>query len=98
MAAPKPERLSPDAINAALSSLDGWSADGEKAITKKFKFKNFSQAFGFMTRVALDAEKANHHPDWSNSYNTVEIALSSHDAGGLTQRDFDLARKIEALL
>lgn len=98
MAAGKPAPLDANAIKSALAGLDGWTHDSEKAISKSFKFRNFSQAFGFMTRVALAAEKADHHPDWSNSYNTVDITLSSHDAGGLTQKDFDLAKAIEALV
>ena len=61
---------------------------------REFKFKNFAQAFGFMTSVALVAEKLNHHPDWSNSYNTVTIRLTSHDAGAVTDKDFELARRI----
>ena len=73
------------------------AADG-KSIHQSFKFKNFAQAWSFMTHVALLAEKADHHPDWSNSYNKVEISLSSHDAGGVTKRDIALARAITELL
>ena len=88
--------LAADKISEYSGVLPGWIVkDG--AIGKTFKFKNFSQAFAFMTRVALLAEKADHHPDWSNSYNTVEIALINHDAGGITQKDVDLATAIEAL-
>jgi 4a-hydroxytetrahydrobiopterin dehydratase len=72
------------------------SADG-RSIRRAFIFADFSQAFAFMARVALLAEKADHHPDWSNSYNRVEISLTSHDVGGLTQRDLKLARAIDAL-
>ena len=90
-------RLEDDALQAALDPLPGWDKTATGAIGKTFKFKNFSQAFAFMTRVALLAEKADHHPDWSNSYNTVEIALINHDAGGITQKDVDLATAIEAL-
>lgn len=79
-----------------LSHLPGkWTlAPDQKSITQTFKFKDFTEAFSFMTRIALLAEKADHHPDWSNSYNKVEITLSSHDAGGLTQKDIALAEAI----
>lgn len=93
--------MSPDtpaiALDAALSALDGWQATPEGAIAKSFKFRDFSHAFAFMTRVALLAEKANHHPDWSNSYNRVEIALKTHDKDAITQKDIDLATAIDAL-
>lgn len=85
------------AIKAALQTLSGWTPRDGKAIAKSFRFKTFSEAFGFMARVALAAETAGHHPDWSNSYNRVEISLSTHDAGGVTQKDIDLARAIDAL-
>lgn len=74
----------------------GWSG-GADAITRQFKFEDFSQAWGFMTRVALLAEAANHHPDWRNVWNRVDIRLTTHDAGGLTQKDIDLARAIDKL-
>ena len=92
------EKLSASARNAAIAQLDGWSLaqDGE-AITKSFKFDDFSEAFAFMTRVALLAEKADHHPDWRNVWNRVEIVLSTHSAGGLTEKDIALATKIESL-
>ncbi|XP_013362448.1 PREDICTED: pterin-4-alpha-carbinolamine dehydratase 2 isoform X2 [Chinchilla lanigera] len=74
----------------------GWSELSERdAIYKEFSFKNFNQAFGFMSRVALQAEKINHHPEWFNVYNKVQITLTSHDRGGLTRRDVQLARFIE---
>lgn len=84
--------------DAALADLDGWSyrAD-DKAIVRKLKFGDFNAAFGFMARVALLAEKADHHPEWSNVWNRVNIALTTHDAGGLTQKDIDLARAIDKL-
>ena len=86
------EKLTGDARTTALAALDGWAeVDGRDAITKTFTFKNFNQAFGFMTRVALVAEQADHHPEWFNVYNKVEVTLSTHDAGGLTQKDIDLA-------
>lgn len=84
---------------ALLAELPKWDeADEGRAIRRLFTFRDFNEAFGFMTRVALLAEKADHHPDWANSYDKVEIALSSHDAGGLTQRDAKLARAIEGLI
>lgn len=89
--------LSDPELSTALDALDGWSASHDGKIAKTFAFKDFSQAFAFMTRVALLAEKANHHPDWSNSYNSVTIALTNHDKGGVTQKDIDLATQIEKL-
>ena len=79
-----------------LQNLPGkWTLAGDgKSIHQAFKFKNFAEAWSFMTRVALLAEKADHHPDWSNSYNKVEISLSTHDAGGVTKRDIALAQAI----
>lgn len=78
------------------AKLPGWSpVDGRDAITKSFKFKDFNAAFGFMTRVALFAEQMNHHPEWFNVWNRVDITLSTHDAGGLTARDVKLAEAIE---
>lgn len=83
----------------ALAGLTGWSdVAGGDAITRSFRFKDFSQAFSFMTRVALAAERQDHHPEWSNVWNRVEIILSTHDAGGVTQKDIALARAIEAAL
>lgn len=76
----------------------GWQADPTRdAITKTYKFRNFIEAFGFMTRSALWAEKWNHHPEWSNVYNRVTVTLTTHDAGGLTQLDLKLARKMDQL-
>ena len=90
--------LSDEARAEALSALPGWSYDGEAvAIRSGFRFRDFSEAFAFMTRVALAAEKADHHPDWSNSWNRVEIALTTHSAGGVTRKDVELAALIEAL-
>lgn len=86
------EILNSTEISKALEKLDDWSqSEDGKAITKNFQFKTFSQAWGFMSRIALKAEKMNHHPDWSNSYNTVEISLSTHDKGGVTKNDTKLA-------
>ena len=90
----RPARIGAD---AALAQLPGWSAaKGRDAITKTFKFADFSAAFGWMTRVALAAEKLDHHPEWSNVYNRVAITLTTHDADGLSSRDIDLARRINA--
>jgi 4a-hydroxytetrahydrobiopterin dehydratase len=82
----------------ALASLTGWSVDPLRdAIVKSFSFRDFGEAFAFMTRVALEAEKADHHPEWSNVWNRVDILLSTHSAGGLTAKDLALARRIEAI-
>ena len=87
--------LSEAEIEDGLSDLQGWEQDDSgKAISKRFSFKTFNQAFAFMTRCALAAEKMDHHPDWSNCYNTVNVSLSTHDAGGLTDKDISLARKM----
>jgi len=80
----------------ALSGLKGWKpVDGRDAIAKSFKFADFNAAFGFMSRVALMAEKSDHHPEWFNVYNKVDITLSTHDAGGVTEKDIALAKFIE---
>jgi 4a-hydroxytetrahydrobiopterin dehydratase len=80
---------------AALQELAGWNqVAGRDAINKSFKFKDFNEAWGFMSRVALLAEKMDHHPEWSNVYNRVEITLSTHDCDGLSERDVKLARAI----
>lgn len=82
----------------ALAGLDGWTFDaGRNGIVKRFTFRDFSAAFAFMTRVALAAEKADHHPEWSNVWNKVDVLLSTHDAGGVTGKDIALAREIEAI-
>jgi 4a-hydroxytetrahydrobiopterin dehydratase len=81
-----------------LPDLTGWATDGEKdGLRRRFVFDDFVGAFGFMTRVALLAEKADHHPEWSNVYNKVEILLTTHDAGGLSMRDVEMARAIDAV-
>ena len=83
----------------ALDELPDWDYDEARdAITRKFLFADFSEAFAFMTRVALLAEKADHHPEWSNVWNRVEILLTTHDAGGLSQRDVDMAEAIDLLV
>ncbi len=80
----------------ALSSLQGWAmVDGRDAITRSFHFADFNAAWGFMTRVALAAEAANHHPEWFNVWNRVDITLSTHDAGGLTAKDIALAKRVD---
>lgn len=90
------ERLDDAAIARVLAELDGWSlVDGRSAINKTFTFRNFSEAFGFMTRTALAAEKMDHHPEWSNVYKTVHVTLSTHDADGVTDLDVKLARKMD---
>lgn len=86
------EKLSGDSRKAALAKIPGWcEVEGRDAITKKFVFRNFNEAFAFMTRAALMAEKLDHHPEWFNVYKTVEVTLSTHDAGGLTELDIKLA-------
>lgn len=89
------EKLSPRSRDMALARLDLWSYDVERdAIEREFKFADFAAAFAFMTGVALAAEKADHHPEWSNIYNKVHIRLTSHEAGGLTDKDVALAQRI----
>ena len=92
-------RLDETAIAALLAQQPGWTLrkDG-KAIIRSFKFEDFNAAFGFMTRVALYADKHDHHPEWSNVYNKVEITLTTHDAGGLSARDAAMARAISAFV
>jgi 4a-hydroxytetrahydrobiopterin dehydratase len=86
------DKLTGDARTQAIAGLDGWTdVDGRNAIAKTFQFKDFNEAFGFMTRAALVAEKTDHHPEWFNVYNRVEVTLATHDAGGVTQKDIDLA-------
>jgi 4a-hydroxytetrahydrobiopterin dehydratase len=80
----------------ALESLTGWSeVQGRDAIAKSFRFKTFNQAFGFMSRSALEAEKMGHHPEWFNVYNKVDVVLTTHDAGGVTELDIKLAAKMD---
>ena len=91
-------KLPPDARRQALERLSGWSAvQNRDAITRKFTFRDFRQAFAFMTRVAEVAEEMNHHPEWFNVYKTVEVTLSTHDAGGLTDLDIKLAEAMDRL-
>jgi 4a-hydroxytetrahydrobiopterin dehydratase len=92
------ERLTDKARADALATLDGWSlVDGRDAITKRLVFKDFNAAFGWMARVALVAEKMDHHPEWTNIYRTVDVTLSTHDAGGLTNLDITLARAMDSM-
>ena len=93
------EQLSDAERADALDGLSDWDVDEARdAITRTFTFDDFSQAFAFMTQVALLAEKADHHPEWSNVYNRVDVLLTTHDAGGLSGRDIDMAQKIDALV
>jgi 4a-hydroxytetrahydrobiopterin dehydratase len=85
------DKLSPEDIERELGRLEGWEISGG-TIKKDFKFKDFTAAIGFMNRLAIEAERLNHHPDWSNSYNKVSISLTTHSASGLTEKDFALAR------
>lgn len=91
-------KLTEDERDAALAELTEWiEVEGRDAITRTYKFKNFSEAFGFMARVAMKAEQMDHHPEWFNVYNKVEITLSSHDVGGLSSRDVDMARFMDRI-
>ena len=91
------KKLNQQEIDDKLNSLhQSWLREGE-FITRVFEFENFTHAFGFMTSVAIEAEKAGHHPNWQNVYNKVIISLSTHEAGGLTMKDFSLAIKIDQL-
>ena len=92
------ERLSADARKQAMDKLKGWSdVAGRDAIARTFMFKDFNEAFGFMTRAALVAEKSDHHPEWRNVYKTVEVVLATHDANGVTARDIALAEAMNRI-
>jgi 4a-hydroxytetrahydrobiopterin dehydratase len=92
------QKLSADGRKAALTKLKGWTeVSGRDAITRTFEFKDFNQAFGFMTRAALVAEKMDHHPEWFNVYRKVEVTLSTHDAGGVTELDVKLAEAMDRI-
>jgi 4a-hydroxytetrahydrobiopterin dehydratase len=92
------ERLSAEARKAALNGLPGWNeVAGREAIARTFTFKDFNEAFGFMSRAALVAEKRDHHPEWRNVYKTVEVVLATHDADGVTALDVDLAKAMNAI-
>ncbi len=90
------KKLSEPEISKKIDELPGWRFENNR-IKKEFKFKNFVSAFGFMSSVAIVAEAMNHHPNWSNVYNLVHIELYTHDAGGITEWDFELAKRIEQL-
>ena len=91
------EKLSSEGIEKELSDLQGWSeVDGK--LHKEFQFSDFNQAFGFMTRAAMEIEKMNHHPEWFNVYNKLSVDLMTHDAGGITQNDVNLAKILNSLL
>ena len=93
------EQLSEAERADALDGLPDWDyVEARDAISRRFVFADFNEAFGFMTQVALMAEKANHHPEWSNVYNRVEILLTTHDAGGLSGRDIEMAEAIDAIV
>ena len=89
-------KLTDAEINAQLDGISGWTVENEK-LHKEFQFNSFVEAFGFMVRVALIAESMNHHPEWFNVYNRVTVDLATHDAGGISALDFELAKKIDAL-
>lgn len=92
----RPERLDADTIKTSLAELDGWSmVEGREAIQKTFVFRNFIQAFGFMSQSAIFSEKIDHHPEWFNVYKTVEVTLATHDVDGLTELDFRLAKAMD---
>ena len=89
-------RLSPEDIKVEMKNLSGWSIVNEK-LHKEFSFDTFNQAFGFMTRAAMEIEKMNHHPEWFNVYNRITIELTTHDAGGITKNDVNLAKILDSL-
>jgi len=92
------ERLSAEARASALRELPGWTErDAGAAIARTFTFRDFNEAFGFMSRVALVAEKCDHHPEWRNVYRTVDVVLTTHEAGGITMRDVELAKAMDAI-
>jgi 4a-hydroxytetrahydrobiopterin dehydratase len=92
------ERLSAEARKSALKGLSGWAETPDReAIARTFVFKDFNEAFGFMSRAALVAEKSDHHPEWRNVYKTVEVVLATHDAGGVTALDIELAKAMDGI-
>jgi 4a-hydroxytetrahydrobiopterin dehydratase len=92
------DKLSGAALTEAIAGLDGWTlVGGREAIAKSYRFDDFSQAFGWMTRAALMAEKSDHHPEWFNVYNRVDVTLASHDVDGVSTRDIALARFLDSL-
>ena len=92
------EKLSDEDRAKSIAELEGWGlVEGREAITKHFKFEDFNAAFAFMTRVALQAERMDHHPEWFNVYNRVDVILSTHDAGGITVRDLQMSKFMEEI-
>jgi 4a-hydroxytetrahydrobiopterin dehydratase len=91
------EKMTSQQIEAGLKELSGWELKDQK-LHRELKFKNFVQAWGFMTQIAILAERADHHPEWSNVYSRVTIDLTTHEAGGISRRDFDLAKDIDEVL
>lgn len=91
------KKLSEEQINDNLTSLEGWTYS-ENGLQTSFEFENFKEAFTLMTRIAFEAEARNHHPNWTNVFNQLEITLTTHDAGGVTEKDFELARAIEGIV
>ncbi|MDC6363839.1 MULTISPECIES: 4a-hydroxytetrahydrobiopterin dehydratase [Flavobacteriaceae] len=91
------KRLEKIEIEERLAQMQGWTFE-DGSITKSFKFKDFKDAFATMTRIAFECEKMNHHPDWENVYNTLNITLNTHDVGGVTEKDFKLAQVIETII
>lgn len=94
MSQTKYKKLSGNELDEIVKSMSGWEVEDEK-LQKIFKFSNFVEAFGFMTKIALEAEKINHHPEWTNVYNTVSVKLSTHDVDGITDYDIKLAKIID---
>ena len=95
---PRPQKLSESEVDSKLEILQGWQkVAAREAISKTFTFRNFRQAFAFMTEAALVAEKIDHHPEWFNVYKTVDVTLATHDAGGITELDFELAAAMEKI-
>ena len=94
----RPQKLSDEARKSALAGLSQWKdVEGREAIARTFTFRDFNEAFGFITRAALVAEKMDHHPEWFNVYKTVEVTLATHDAGGVTELDIELARAMDRI-
>ncbi len=92
-------KLSPETVEKELKELAGWACSNDKnKIEKSFKFKDFCEAWGFMNRIALLAEKMDHHPEWFNVYNRVDITLTTHDANGISDRDIKMAKEIESYI
>lgn len=92
----RPSKLTEDDVEIRLEKLAGWRIEGDK-LHRSFVFSDFVEAFGFMTQIAIRAEKMDHHPEWSNVYNRVDVHLTTHDAGGLTELDFELAAHMDRL-